>query len=104
MTSQNIEGDWEGSLHVSGVELPLVFHIQSADSGYTAKMDSPAQQAFGIPVDEITFEGGVLNLQIVPIGMTYSGTFNKEKDTFSGDFEQSGMQLPLDLKRVSGGE
>lgn len=104
MTSQNIEGDWEGSLHVSGVELPLVFHNKSTDSGYTAEMDSPAQQAFGIPVDEITFEDDVLNLQIVPIGMTYSATFNEETAVFSGDFEQSGMKLPLDLKRVSDGE
>lgn len=104
VTSQNISGDWEGNLHVSGMELPLVFHIKSADSGYTAEMDSPAQQAFGIPVDEISFEDGVLKLQVVPIGMTYSAKFNEETETFSGDFEQSGMKLPLELTRVSGGE
>lgn len=101
VSSQNISGDWEGSLQVSGMELPLVFHIKSADSGYTAEMDSPAQQAFGIPVDEISFEDGVLNLQVVPIGITYSGKFNEETEVFTGDFEQSGMKLPLELKQVS---
>lgn len=101
VTSQNISGDWEGNLQVSGAELPLVFHIKSAHSGYTAEMDSPAQQAFGIPVDEITFKNGVLKLQVIPIGMTYSATLDEESETFSGEFEQSGMKLPLDLKQVS---
>jgi|SRR5690606_5611934 len=100
-TSQNITGSWEGSLQVSGMELPLVFHIKSADSGYTAEMDSPAQQAFGIPVDEISFENGVIKLRVAPIRMTYSGKFNEDTETFSGDFEQSGMQLPLELRRVN---
>lgn len=100
ITSQNISGDWEGNLAVSGMELPLVFHIEYHENKYSATMDSPAQQAFGIPVDEISFENNSLNLQVSPIGMTYSATFDEKTEFFSGEFEQNGMQLPLDLKRV----
>lgn len=101
VTAQNISGDWEGALDVQGTSLPLVFHFTKTDNRYTATMDSPLQQAFGFPVDEISFENNTLNLAITAIGMTYSATLDEKQSGLSGQFNQNGMELPLHLKKIS---
>lgn len=47
---QDITGEWNGVLKVQGVQLRLVFHVQKTGTGYAATMDSPDQNAKGIPV------------------------------------------------------
>lgn len=97
--SQNIEGVWEGELEVFGNKLPLVFHIEQTASGYSAKMDSPVQQAFGIPADQVSFNQNELSIEISSIGMRYEGSLNADFDQFSGTFKQGGMAFPFDLIR-----
>ena len=62
--SQNITGDWYGSLNIQGFELPLVFHISNAETGYKATMDSPDQKAFGIPVSSVSYENNLFELKV----------------------------------------
>jgi hypothetical protein len=57
---EGITGDWSGAIEAGGQKLPLVFHIGREGDGLTATMDSPAQGAAGIPVDEVRFEGARL--------------------------------------------
>lgn len=95
---QNIDGDWQGSLNISGTELPLIFHITTEESKLTATMDSPAQGAFGIPVDEISLYEKELTIKILPLSISYQGTL-QENEIFIGDFEQGGHQFPLKLER-----
>lgn len=100
--SQEIQGIWEGELEVFGNKLPLVFHINQENSNYSAKMDSPQQQAFGIPVDEIRFEENTLLMTVNSIGMNYEGILNEDANQFSGTFKQSGMKFPMELKKSTG--
>lgn len=95
--SQDITGQWKGDLEVFGSKLPLVFHISNSDDGYSATMDSPAQQAFDIPIDQISFENHRLLVIITALNAEYSGKL--EEDEFSGEFQQNNMKFPLDLTR-----
>ncbi|GAA5219508.1 alpha/beta fold hydrolase [Membranihabitans marinus] len=95
---QDIAGQWNGLLKVQGLELPLVFHISPNDTGYTATMDSPDQGAIGLPVNSTTFENNILQIQLNAIGIQYRGQW-QENNTFSGEFTQGGMTVPLDLSR-----
>ncbi|MDC6387938.1 alpha/beta hydrolase [Maribacter sp. PR1] len=98
LTAQDIAGDWHGMLKVQGVQLRLVFHIQEEGEGYTTTMDSPDQGAKGIPVTSTSFEHPTLKIGMPNLGIVYEGTLN-EAGTITGDFNQYGQILPLELSR-----
>jgi pimeloyl-ACP methyl ester carboxylesterase len=60
-------------------------------------MDSPNQNVTGIPVTSITFTEQKLSLSISTAGITYEGEL--KTDSIVGIFKQSGLSLPLTLKR-----
>ena len=95
MMAQTIQGDWSGTLHVQGQELPLVFHFSGNDNALTGTMDSPAQGATGLDLDKISFADGILTLGMSQAGLTYSGKLKGK--TIEGTFKQGPMELPLVL-------
>ena len=96
--SQDITGQWNGLLKISGIELTLVFHITKTDTGYSATMDSPDQNAYDIPVSSVSFDNGIFRIEASALGMEYEGTF--KNDSIEGRFMQRGMTLPLTLTRT----
>lgn len=97
---QNLSGAWNGELKLGAVSLELVIHIQKTDSGYSASMDSPDQNAKGIPVSEISFNAPVLRMKIPDIGMSYEGKMESDS-LITGTFSQRGQSIPLNLDRRS---
>ncbi len=95
--AQDITGTWSGKLDVQGQELPLVLHISKEAGQLTSTMDSPAQGATGIGVDETTFSDNTLSFKINQIGASYEGTL--EGNTLNGTFSQAGMELPLSFEK-----
>ncbi len=96
-SAQDISGTWKGALSVQGMELPLAFNISVANGEYTTTLDSPLQNAFGIPIDKTTFVDNKLTITQAQMGMEYTATFSD--GTFKGTFKQSGQTFPLDLKK-----
>ena len=91
-------GTWEGTLAVQGTEIPLKFNITEDNGTYACTMDSPMQNAFGIPLDKIEVKDQNVNFGLSQAGMAFKGTVNGE--TMEGTFFQGGMELPLVLKKV----
>jgi len=102
----DIVGSWTGTLTVpdgSGTTLQIVFHVTKAEDGtLSSTMDSPDQNAFGIPMDTTNFEDNVLKIEIEAIMGAYEGTLNEETGTFDGTWSQGGGSLELDLVREEG--
>ena len=95
--AQSVTGDWQGLLKVAGTEFRLVFHIQDSGDGLNATMDSPDQNASGIPVSAITFENPKLHLEAGNGAIVYVGTL--AGDSITGTFQQGGVNIPLNLHR-----
>ena len=95
ISGQNITGQWNGVLKVPGQTLRLVFHVQETDSGFTATMDSPDQNAFSISVTDISFRDNTLTIKIKKLNVHYTGILNN--DTINGLFKQGGAPVPLNL-------
>src|SRR5215510_5952717 len=93
----DIDGAWIGGLS----KLRIVLHIITYEDGMTAKLDSPDQDAFGIPVTTITRDGAELKFEIKSIRGRYEGKINPERTTMSGNWKQEGDSSPLVLKRTS---
>lgn len=96
--SQNLSGAWEGELQVMGQSLPLVFNFQQMENGWTGTMDSPKQGVRGISLSKILFDGLMLHFEVGEGVIVYDGLFVGQN--IQGTFKQSGLNLPLDLKRA----
>ncbi|WMN11134.1 alpha/beta hydrolase [Marivirga salinae] len=96
--AQDIEGKWQGLLKVQGMELTIVFNISKENDTLIATMDSPDQGAFGLAVQEVTFENGVLNIGMNMPPIQYEGTLNSDGE-IDGVFKQAGQDFPLILSQ-----
>ncbi|MBT8209768.1 MAG: hypothetical protein KJP14_04505 [Eudoraea sp.] len=95
---QNLTGSWEGTLTTQGVELPVIFNIAKAEGGYSSTMDSPAQGATGIPMDETKVSGNEITILFQQSGIKYVAKL--EGDKLQGTFYQAGLELPLKMTKV----
>ena len=92
-------GIWEGTLQVSGTELPLRFNIfRDKQETIYCTMDSPSQMATGIEATIELAEGIVITIPTLYV--RYEGKLTSS-DTIVGTFAQGGMSLPLTLVRAS---
>jgi len=96
---QDLRGQWNGSLHVQGSELKLVFHVAKTDAAYKSTMDSPDQNAKDIVVTTTTFSFPNVRFEISPIGAVYEGVMSKDQATITGKWMQSGVTLLLILEK-----
>jgi len=95
----DIAGTWTGDLQVGGQALPLVFHIEgNAEEGWHATMDSPKQQAYGIPVSRMEWDGNVLTMVSDAVRGTFTGKPTSEGN-LAGEWKQGGQSLPLTLAK-----
>ncbi len=89
-------GKWRGELKMGAMSLPLVFNFQEERSGETiATMDSPHQNAYGIPLEIAYLSLDSLYLECKKIGASFSGKINGTQ--INGIFSQSGFRFPLTL-------
>lgn len=96
--AQNPYADWSGKLQVTPQQsLSIVFHINNDSGSDEATMDSPDQNAYGIPAKINHLSSDSVCLEIPQLMFTYSGKING--DIISGTLAQRGMKFPLDLKR-----
>ncbi|GHV43529.1 lipoprotein [Bacteroidia bacterium] len=96
--SQEITGTWNGVLEVQGVSLRLVFHIQNDEGKFSATMDSPDQNANGIPVSNIKIVDNQVSISVQAIGLTYEGIWNGDA-SIDGTFKQGGFSVKMPLSK-----
>jgi pimeloyl-ACP methyl ester carboxylesterase len=95
----DIAGTWQGTLDVTVVKLRLVVDFKKKDGGgYTATMDSPDQNAFDIPIDEVTVADKTVKFTIKGLGGAYEGKLADDGKQIEGKWSQGGLSLALNLK------
>ena len=100
--SQNIAGNWEGSLEISGNDIPIVFHISNDSAGnLVATFDSPSQHAYSLSCNEVTVSGDSVILMMRILGGKYAAKLSEDKKQLSGIWFQGGGSLPLIVKKTS---
>ena len=96
-----IEGTWLGRLEAGALKLRMVFHIASIEHRLMATLDSPDQNARGIPVTDVRCSGNSLILELQQIEGSFRGTISSDLTAIQGAWTQAATSSPLDLKRVS---
>ncbi len=95
----DIDGTWQGVLDAGGIKLRTVLHLTSTKDGLAATMDSPDQNASGLPVSMVKREGSAITLEMKALDAKFDGVISKDLSTIEGTFSQRGASLPLILKR-----
>ncbi len=100
--SQNITGNWEGSLQVQGTELPIIFHIVKDSAGkYQATFDSPKQKAYNLACSDVLIKADSVIILIQMLKGSYAGQLDATNKQLTGTWKQGAAALPLTLKKTS---
>nr|WP_136252797.1 serine hydrolase domain-containing protein [Ningiella ruwaisensis] len=103
------EGKYTGDLLVNeNSTLPLALNVAVIKDAYSATLDSPSQNSFGIPIEQITINDESLRFTSKMIGAKFSGesasgkssSGDKQVAVYEGTFIQ-GMPMSLSLKKVT---
>lgn len=98
--AQDIAGDWQGTIKTGMGELRLVVHVaKNADGTLKALVDSPDQNAPGVPIDSITLVANKVRFSSAALKASYGGTL-KSGDSISGRWTQE-QKIPLDFKKTT---
>lgn len=99
-SATSLSGRWSGELSLGAQQLKLTINITEQPAGtFSATLDVPAQGANGIACSSVQVSGDQVSIAIDAIGAKYDGKIEENGNQLSGTFAQSGMQLPLTLKR-----
>lgn len=97
-STQNIEGNWKGSINAMGKSLTIVFHfVKQADGSYKASFDSPDQNAYNLQGGTAVVKADSLLIDMPLIKGGYNGKI--EKDSIYGIWKQGPGALPLVIGR-----
>jgi pimeloyl-ACP methyl ester carboxylesterase len=98
---QNIAGNWDAVLSVSGNNLRLVLKISAtAEDALKATVDSLDQPgAMDLPVDTITFKGGALHFEMPKLFAVYDGTLSRDGSEIVGTWKQGGNRFSLNFRK-----
>jgi len=98
LMAQDITGTWTGAITIPQGELHINFNVSSTEEGYTSTLDSPDQNAYGIPVDSTFFENKVLRIVVNQIDFQYTGLL-EDAQHIKGEMLQHGQTFELNLVR-----
>ena len=79
----------------------LVFKVARAmDGSFSATMDSPDQGAWGMAVSTVAVTRDSVRFTVTSIGGGYYGRIREDRQLIVGEWRQTGIVVPLELKRV----
>lgn len=95
-------GHWTGSVEVPNQSLGMEVDLDKTATGWIGSVSIPLQNASGIPLEAISFEGGkvVFKIKGAPGGPTFTGTLSEGGKTLSGDFTQGPASFPFKFTRA----
>jgi len=97
----DIEGNWR--IVSDQVSQQAIIEIRKKTDGTLAATivaESPDETTPAIPLDEVTFENGMLRFKMISNQGDFEGTMKADGSTIEGQFQQQDKTMTLALKRV----
>lgn len=97
--AESFDGRWEGHIEFQGVRLFTVINIKTGETGIGGTVDSPDQNAFGLPITGgRIIDKDSIELTMSTVGAIYTATLDGD-ERLTGTWQQNGVELPLALSR-----
>lgn len=100
-TPYDLVGRWEGALAVGDRSVNVVIRVEPKADTLNAELDSPDQNAFGIPISDLTEDSGAVRFLVPLAHAGFEGVLSPDGNTLTGSWNQAGATLPLILVRTS---
>jgi len=98
--AKELEGSWNGTLDVNGVQMRLVVKMANQPDGTAAgTVVSPDGSGVEIPIG-MTQKGSSLTIEVPSVSASYVGVLNPGGTELAGTWTQQGGTFPLTLKRA----
>jgi hypothetical protein len=92
-------GTWSGPLTQFGATTKFVINIAAKDGLYAPTLDSPDQNAFGIPVSDFMVTGDSLSFKLGIASAAFNGIIDSNDVVIKGVWNQRGVDYPLLLSK-----
>ena len=100
---EGLDGGWDTQLTGGAGSLRLGFNIKTDAHGTRGSMDSPDQNAYGLPLSAVSRDGQSVTLALRAADITVTGTLSADGRSISGVFKQYGGAVPIALTRRAPG-
>jgi hypothetical protein len=98
--SKDLEGDWTGTLKTPGPELEIAVHFKNQpDNTVRATIDIPAQNALGMPINDVKQTGDRIEFGLKIAHASFLGTLNKERGELTGQLGHDEQAMQVTLKK-----
>ncbi len=75
---EGLDGTWRSTITRNGVDLRLIVHIETTDTGTHAKLDMPDMMANNIPIADLTRDGDRVSYTVPASQGSFSGELNED--------------------------
>ncbi len=97
-------GTWQGDVQVPGMQMRIIVHIERADGALSGTISIPVQSVSRLPLDRVSFEGGVLRFSIAAAGANWELSLDEAGNIAEGVLKQAGMEFPTKVERLAEGQ
>jgi hypothetical protein len=98
--SKDLEGDWAGTLKTPGPELEIAVHFKNQpDNTVLATIDIPAQNAMGMPINDVKQSGDKVEFGLKIAHASFQGTLNKDRNELTGQLGHDEQAMQITLKK-----
>ena len=102
---RDLENQWIGEVELGGYPRHLTITFANHDNaGATATFVVVGKQTTNLPVDLVLQEGDLLRIESHSNQVVFEGRLGKESGEIKGTLEVGPMELPLVVRRASGGK
>lgn len=93
-------GTWSGPLTQFGQTTEFILHVRFKDSKPEFTLDSPDQDAFGIPVSDGFIDGNKISFKLGIAGAEFAGTLHTDLMQIEAIWKQRGNESTIILKNL----
>ena len=98
--SKDLEGDWAGILKTPSPELQIAVHFKNQpDNTVIATIDIPAQNAIGMPINDVKQAGDRVEFGLKIAHASFLGTLNKDRGELTGQLGHDEQAMQVTLKK-----
>jgi hypothetical protein len=98
-TVSGLDGSWDTQLNGQVGVVHLGFNIRTDVHGTHGTMDSPDQNAYGLPLNTVSRDGGQVTLDFKMSDINVTGAISADGKTITAIYKQYGTSIPVVLTR-----
>ncbi|WP_262690134.1 alpha/beta hydrolase family protein [Kordiimonas aestuarii] len=91
-TIEGLDGKWTAEIVRNGQTIGFELTVETTERGTSATFAVPAMMAYGLPVVDMSLEGGHLHFGVPAVAGTFDGAFKDADQPVAGSWQRQGQE------------